>query len=138
METSVSDPIFAAAPSDAPPIDRASLVERCMGDASFACLILGKFQSRAPEMVAAVDRAAVAGDAAAAARAAHALKGAAANLSAEAVRVAAGSIEAAGHAADAAAIVAMVAPLRAAMDRCLAYVPRLTAELQRSPTPLAA
>jgi Amt family ammonium transporter len=138
MEASVNEPTRAADASDVPPIDRSSLVERCMGDASFACLILGKFQSRAAEMVAAVDRAATAGDAAAAARAAHALKGAAANLSAEAVRAAAGAIEAAGHAGDAAAIAAMVAPLRASMDRCLAYAPRLVAELQRPAAPVAA
>jgi len=131
MENRLDKSIPGTAVLDVPPIDRASLVERCMGDAGFACLILGKFQARAAEMVAAVDRAATAADAAAAARAAHALKGAAANLSAEAVRVAATAIESAGHAGDAAAVAALVDPLRASMDVCMAYVPRLLDELRQ-------
>ncbi len=122
----------ATPPLDAPPIDQPSLVARCMGDAGFACLILGKFQARSGEMVAAVERAVAAGDAAAAGRAAHALKGAAANLSAEGVRVVAQAIESAGHDGDLAAAAAQVAPLRAAMDRCAAHVPALTAALQRA------
>ena len=117
--------------ADAPPIDRPSLVERCMGDAGFACLILGKFQARAADMAGAVDRAVAVGDAASAGRAAHALKGAAANLSAEAVRAVAQAIETAGHDNDLPAVVAQMGPLRAAMDRCLAYIPVLTAALQR-------
>jgi HPt (histidine-containing phosphotransfer) domain-containing protein len=122
---------------EVPPIDRPSLVARCMGDAAFACMILGKFQARAPEMVAAIERALTAGDAAAAGRAAHGLKGAAANLSAEGVRVAAEAIESAGHDGDLTAAAGHVASLRAAMDRCLAYVPTLVAALQRGPAAAA-
>ena len=103
-----------------------------MGDAGFACVILAKFQSRAAAMVAAVDRAAAAADPAAAAASAHALKGAAANLSAEDVRAAAGAIEAAGHAGDAAALLDLLGALRGAMDRCLAYLPILSAELRQA------
>ncbi len=115
-----------------PPIDRPSLVERCMGDAAFSCLILGKFQARVGEMVAAVERAAAGGDVAALGRAAHAVKGAAANLSAEGLRAAAGEIEAAAHAGDAAAVGPVVVELRAEADRCLAYIPQLVADLQRA------
>ena len=121
-----------------PPIDRASLVERCMGDPTFAGLILGKFHARAGEMLAAVERAVAAADAAAIGRAAHALKGAAANLSAEGVRAAAQAIESAGHAGDAAAAVRSLEALRAEMGRCLAFIPALTADLQRAPAAAAA
>ncbi len=125
-------------PTAAPPIDRPSLVERCMGDPAFACLILGKFAARAAEMVAAVERAVASADAAAVGRAAHSLKGAAANLSAEGVRAAAAAIEAVGHGGDAAAAGPLLAALRFEMDRCLAHVPVLVAELQRGPTGVAA
>ena len=130
---SPTEPTAAAAPTvGRPPIDRASLVSRCMDDAGFACLILGKFQGQLGEMAGRIEAAAAAADAGAAGRAGHALKGAAANLSAADLQAAAGAVEAAGHAGDAAAVTAAVPPLLAAVDRCRAYVPVLMAELQRA------
>lgn len=132
------NPTSTASPNaEAPPIDRPSLVNRCMGDASFAGLILGKFQARANEMVVAIEKAIAAGDIVGAGRAAHALKGAAANLSAEAVRAHAQTIEQAGHDGNLAAAQAAIGQLRQAMDCCLAYIPTLTAELQRMPAAAA-
>ena len=117
-------------PTAAPPIDRPSLVARCMDDADFTCMILGKFGAQLGEMVARIE--AAAGDAAAAGRAAHALKGAAANLSAGSLTAVAGAIEAAGHAGDAAGVAAHLSDLRREADRCLTYVPVLRAELSRA------
>ena len=113
------------------PSTQSWLVARCMRDAGFASLMLGKFQHQLGEMTARVERAAAAGDAAEAGRAAHALKGAAANLSAGSVRAAAGAIEASGQRGDAAAVEAGLAELREAVERCRAYIPPLTIDLQR-------
>ena len=121
-----------AGPDNLPPIERASLVERCMSDAGFACVILGKFQARAGEMVAAVERAVAAADAAAIGRAAHALKGASANLSAERLRAAAQAVESAAHDGDPAAAGPLLTDLRLQLARCLAYVPVLVTELRRA------
>ena len=123
---------------EAPPIDRPSLVARCMGDAGFAGLIVGKFQAQLPTLAERIEQAVAAGDAAAAGRAGHALKGAAANLSAAGLQAAAGRIEAAGHAGDPASAAAALASLRAEVARCQAHLPALLAELQRQPAAAAA
>ena len=125
------DPTFAD-PADVP-IDRASLVGRCMDDAGFACLILGKFQAGVRPMADRVAAAVAAGDAAEMARSAHALKGAAANLSAGALQAAAARIEQAGGHPDVVAVA--LADVRYEVERCLAYVPLLVADLRR---PIAA
>jgi HPt (histidine-containing phosphotransfer) domain-containing protein len=126
----VSDPNPTTPTRD--PIDRGSLLERCMGDAGFASIILGKFQSRLGSMAAAVEAASVGGDAAAAGRAGHALKGAAANLSAAGVEAVAAQVEAAGAGGDVAAVARLVPQLWAEVARCLSFLPTLAAELSRS------
>ena len=116
-----------------PPIDRASLVNRCMNDAGFACMILGKFRAQLGPMAERISAAVAAGDAAAAGKAAHALKGASANLSAGSLQAAAQVIEAAGSGGDPAAATAGLPAVRAEVARCLAYLPVLIAELSAVP-----
>ena len=117
-----------------PPIDRVTLLDRCMGDAGFTCMILAKFQSQLGHLTAEVERATAAGDAAAAGRAAHTLKGASANLSAAALQAAAAAVEVAGHRANAAALPPLLPPLRAEVARVAAYLPTLMAELDAAPS----
>lgn len=74
-------------------LDVDDLLARCLGNVEFAERILGKFQERCDEDVAALERAVFDCDSEAVARLAHRLKGASANASALGLRRHASEIE---------------------------------------------
>jgi HPt (histidine-containing phosphotransfer) domain-containing protein len=112
------------------PIDAASLLERCVGDASFVEMILEKFRSTSESMLQKVAKAIADGDAAQLMRDAHMLKGAAANLSAESVRSIARRLEEIGQSGDLAAAQQSFSELKQEVARCIAYIPAVNAQLQ--------
>ncbi len=117
------------AAGDASPFQRDALLEHCLGDTHFCCEILRTFADRAERQRAELDEAVAAGDLEALVQRAHAIKGVAANLAAEPLRERACQLEQLGRAGDAPQIAPAVAQLRRELDRCLADLPRLLAEL---------
>jgi len=84
----------AAAPPDAPPIDRDAMLHRLGGDESLFADVARLFREDAPARLEALDEALAARDAVLLREAAHALKGAAGNLSAHGLLEAARELEA--------------------------------------------
>jgi HPt (histidine-containing phosphotransfer) domain-containing protein len=112
------------------PIDAASLLERCVGDASFVQMVLEKFRSSSDSMVKSISQAIDAKDADQLGRDAHMLKGAAANMSAEPVRSIARRLEEIGQGGDLALAEQMLEALKQEIARCIAYIPAVNAQLQ--------
>jgi HPt (histidine-containing phosphotransfer) domain-containing protein len=112
------------------PIDAASLLERCVGDAGFMELVLEKFRVMSDAMVNRISQSVEARDAAQMGRHAHSLKGAAANLSAEYVRSIAGRLEELGQRGVLESAEESLAELRREMERCIAYIPAVKIQLQ--------
>jgi PAS domain S-box-containing protein len=83
-----------------PSLDRASLLDRLMGDETVADLILQGFVADIPQQITTLQTYLQAGDVQQATRQAHTIKGAAANVGAEALRVLALAMETAGRAGD--------------------------------------
>ncbi len=77
----------------APPIDTASLLERCMNNAEIALLVLDKLEEQITRDLDALTVATAADDFDALTRTAHALKGAASSAGASALSRAAGCVE---------------------------------------------
>ncbi len=130
MATELAAPDRQMQPT-APPIDAEVLFARCMGNVSFALSLLGELEANGKQQVDAIVQQAADGQPRAAAEAAHSLKGAAAIIGAEPLRAKAAEIEAAGRDGEASLLAEMVHDVRSEMDRCLAYVPTLRAEIQR-------
>lgn len=114
----------------ASPIDLASLLQRCMNDPSFVCMLLGKVGPQFQQLMRQLDEAVAAKNFEQIARLAHSVKGTSANLSAEAVRACSEQLEVAAHDGSIGAMVAVVDELHGHVSRCLAYVPELIAQLQ--------
>jgi HPt (histidine-containing phosphotransfer) domain-containing protein len=112
------------------PIDAASLLERCVGDASFVQLVLEKFRASSDAMVDRISQAVDAKDAQQMGKHAHSLKGAAANLSAESVRSIAGRLEELGHQGVLESAEESIAELKRELERCIAYIPTVNIQLQ--------
>ncbi|WP_345681791.1 response regulator [Novipirellula caenicola] len=122
-------------PSGSPPICKQEFLNRCMGDVTFAELLLQSFEqdsvARLEQIVSQVQT----GDTAAIGETAHSLKGIAGILAAHELQAIAFEIESAGKAGELDQIHTLVDDLRTEVNRCLAYVPILK---QQSQTEVAA
>jgi HPt (histidine-containing phosphotransfer) domain-containing protein len=127
LEAQLPDPLDSNRP-----IDAASLLERCVGDASFVQLVLEKFQSTSDSMVKRISQSIETRDAGQLGRDAHMLKGAAANLSAEPVRAIARRLEEIGQRGDLALAEQALSELKQEVARCIAYFPAVKAQLQNA------
>jgi PAS domain S-box-containing protein len=92
---SASDPasVPCAVEQQVIPIDVPSLLKRCMGKASLAEKLLGKFEQQVTEQLESIRETIADHDQATLTRIAHTIKGSAANLSAEGIRGAAAELE---------------------------------------------
>jgi HPt (histidine-containing phosphotransfer) domain-containing protein len=113
-----------------PPIDRRSLLDRCMGDTEFAVQMLELFSQHAAGLIGQIRSAVSTGDLASVRKDAHAIKGSTANLSADTVRDAANRLEESCDTGDRAKAVLATTDLERELESCLAYVPVLTRELK--------
>ena len=111
------------------PIDSASLLERCMGDPGFVCMLLRKFGAQLESLMTQVDAAATSGEFPSICKVAHSLKGSAGNLSAVEVAAGAKRLEDAAHDLDIESVRTIVAQLHEQVRRCSAFVPELIARL---------
>jgi HPt (histidine-containing phosphotransfer) domain-containing protein len=112
-----------------PPIEIASLLDRCMNDAIFCGEVLAKFTQRAPKQLATLEQALAAGNSTELAEMAHTIKGSAANLSAEAVRAQAAALETYSRQGDLVQAAQTVDALRRELHECLSYIPSAIEQL---------
>ncbi len=108
------------------PIDLDTLLERCLGDASFCRRILEKFSGRVNAQLGEIQQAVATHNAAELKLKAHALKGAAANLSADCLWACAAEIEQLAAADDWTRTLVVVGELAAEIARCRQHIPRLS------------
>ena len=87
----------AQADGGLPPVNYASLLQRCLNKAELATRLLGKFVQQAEQDVAAIGTAVQHNDLVALAAVAHRLKGASANVAAEPLRLLATTLEGCGR-----------------------------------------
>lgn len=114
------------------PITVPALLERCMGRADLAGLLLAKLERQAAADLEALAALLAAGDLAAGGARAHALKGAAAALAADGVRAGAARLEQACRAAARDDAAPALAALRLDVERLLADLPRVRSILDAS------
>ena len=107
-----------------PSIDMAKLLERCLGNQSFAQMLLDEFQSSVSQQMVAFASFVVNGNGSAIQDLAHALKGTAGTLAAEALRRSAANLEAAARADDWTLIPEHVVQVHREAQRCLAEISR--------------
>ncbi len=112
-------------PVDPPSIVLHELVDRCVGDASIAGLMLDAFERQASRDLAEITRLLEGGDALAASRAAHALKGAAGAVAATAIRDHAAAIELHARERSLDNASRQLDALRLEINRCLASLPQI-------------
>jgi HPt (histidine-containing phosphotransfer) domain-containing protein len=112
------------------PIDAATLLDRCMGDAVFLQRVLEKFSASSDAMLKTIAEAVDAGDKEKMGRGAHSLKGAAANLSAEPVRSIAGRLQDLAHGGELSQAEQALAELKEELARCIAYIPTVVEQVQ--------
>lgn len=107
----------------APPFAMPELLDRCMGNAAIAVLILDKFEKQLHSDIVQIQQQVSAGDSAELARTAHALKGAAGAVAAAALHDLAAELETSARQNRLDAIAPGLAFLRAEVDRCLSHIP---------------
>jgi signal transduction histidine kinase/DNA-binding response OmpR family regulator/HPt (histidine-containing phosphotransfer) domain-containing protein len=128
-EPAPSDAPVALNPGDPPPVDIASLRQRCMGNRKIAAKALSKFDSNMPQDVAALDESVRRGDAKSAAASAHKIKGAAANISAEGLRRISAELEKLARADEMSQTEAYLTQLHQEVERFRQYVATALGEL---------
>jgi Amt family ammonium transporter len=114
--------IVPAPPPQPPPVDRTTLLDRCMGNDELAEKLLARFANEVDKTVDNLRKTLADSDAAALARIAHTLKGTAANVSAEGIRQTAATIERLGHESTLDDVPAKLQLLQAEVTRCLDYI----------------
>ena len=112
----------AATQGNLPVWDRATMLERLMGDESLAQTILQGFVVDLPQRLQALREVLASGQVEDATRHAHTIKGAAATVGGEAVRAMAAAIEAAGRSGDLQAMRTRLGDLEAAVPALLAAI----------------
>jgi CheY-like chemotaxis protein/HPt (histidine-containing phosphotransfer) domain-containing protein len=110
-------PIPAMSEAEMPVFDRASMMDRMMGDAELAQTVVEGFIEDMPRQISALRGYVEAGDVKGAERSAHTIKGASAIVSGEALRLTAVEIEKAAKAGDMEAVKAWIAELESEFDR---------------------
>ncbi len=112
-----------------PPFVLTELLERCMGNAAIATLLLDKFEQQLSADVRAIQERLAVRDAEQIGRTAHALKGAAGALAAATLRDLAAEIETLSRANQLDSIAQEFTSLRSEVERCVAYLPAARAAL---------
>lgn len=113
-----------------PPIEAKVLLERCLGDVDFMQSLLAELCNTGPRRVAEIISCAGRNDSLETANAAHALKGAAATLGADSIVRLTAEIEEIGRAGSLDGVQERIEQLEVEMDRCLGYIPTLTASAE--------
>jgi len=112
-----------------PPFAVNELLERCMGNAAVATLLLDKFEQQLAADVEAIQESLAAGDTGQLAQTAHALKGAAGALAAATLRDLAARIETLSRTNQRESIAHELTSLRSEVARCLAQLPAARAQI---------
>jgi len=115
-----------------PPFVLTELLDRCMGNAAIATLLLDKFEQQLSADVRGIHECLATRDAEQMARTAHALKGAAGALAAATLRDLAAEIETLSRANQLDSIAQEFTLLRSEVERCVAYLPAARAGLASS------
>jgi len=105
-----------------PPIEMASLLERCMGNTELRARLLEKFANQAGELLRQISESAAAADIARLTLYSHTLKGSAINMSAAAVSKAAQQIETLAKSGEVKGIEDQLRQLQLEIDHCVAFV----------------
>jgi signal transduction histidine kinase len=113
------------------PFDLASLLDRCLGDATCCTMILHKFSDRAADQLSALDRAAGSRNAAELARQAHTLTEVAASLAADDVAECAARLERQAQAGELDSVGPLLDQVHAEVARCLQAMPDVLARISR-------
>lgn len=116
-----------------PPLHASELADRCMGNAQIAAVLLDKFEKQLGADVRAMQGHLAAGDCEQLARTVHALKGAAGAVGAPGVRAISAELEALARSQRLDEAAASLEQLRAEVDRCLAYLPRVREQVRGGP-----
>lgn len=114
------------------PFDTGALLERCMGNAKIALMVLEKLAMQLPGDVKNLTASTATGDCKATASVAHALKGAAGTVAAGTLRELAAAMEQGGRANDLERVRTCLEELTREVDRCLNHLPVAKAELSGS------
>jgi HPt (histidine-containing phosphotransfer) domain-containing protein len=125
-------------PSATPPIDAASLLQRCRGKGPLAERLLAQFEQQLAGQVETLRQSLGRSDHDALARAAHAVKGSAANMSAGGLSDVAARLEKLGAAADREAAAACLEQLADQARQCRAFIPRAVEDVRRLASSAAA
>ncbi|EMI15791.1 two-component system sensor protein [Rhodopirellula maiorica SM1] len=110
---------------DSPPICEKEFMERCMGDVTFAEMLLQSFEKDSVARLEQIASQVQTGDTVGVGETAHSLKGIAGILAAHNLQAIAFDIESAGKAGELDNVVTLLQDLRTEVNRCLAYVPTL-------------
>lgn len=111
------------APDMAPPLAIADFLERCMGNAAVAALVLDKLETQLRADIREIEERCGAQDAGQIARIAHALKGSAGAAAATTLHALAASVEGMARQDQLDAIAQEISGLRIEVERCLGYLP---------------
>jgi HPt (histidine-containing phosphotransfer) domain-containing protein len=105
------------------PLSLPQLLDRCMGNAAIAKMILNKFEEQLLGDIPKMQQQHLAGDASELAKTAHALKGAAGAVAASTLHDLSAEIEMMARESRLDAMATALATLRAEVDRCLEHLP---------------
>lgn len=118
-----------ASPSETPPLATSELIDRCMGNAAIARLMLEKFEKQLLEDLGKIEQLLADKDQAQTARVAHALKGAAGAVAAGALHEATAAFEALVKQGQLDLAAQAFPRVRSEGQRCAAYLPQARAAL---------
>ncbi len=113
--------------------DSAGMMDRLMGDAELARIVVDGFLEDAPRLIEALRNSLEEGDATAAIRGAHTIRGASATVGGEGLRAVAWEMEKAGTAGDLDAVRARLPELEAELRRLREAMHGFTGEVRREP-----
>jgi len=119
--------------TSAPPLALNEFLDRCMGNADIACLVLDKFERQLKADIRTIEERLAVQDAGDIARTAHALKGSAGAAAAAELQHLAARIEGLARQDRLDAIAQELTGLRAEVERCLGYMPMARGALKRGP-----
>ena len=118
-----------------PPIELASLLDRCQGMAPLVEKLLNSFQGKLQQQLSEMTDSVAKADGVALSRVAHSLKGAAANLSAEPICQRARQLEMLGLHGDITDAAVELEHLQAEVESCIAFIPVAIRQSKTAITP---
>jgi len=113
-----------------PPIDVGALIDQCLRNLSLVSRLLVTFEEEVVRDVKEVTQAMESGDAERVARAAHMLTGAAGVMFAKSISRAASEVEALARAGNLGAVSSRLGPLQEEVQRCVAFLPAVRAQVE--------